>query len=84
LDTRSKQDDRDTTLEALSGETIAATWSERMFRQLIRRLLALLSPPLNCAICHQKPAETGWHAQPFGTIHGRCAACASDDTLVKT
>jgi hypothetical protein len=55
-----------------------------MFRQLIRRLLALLSPAPACAICHQAPAQTGWHAQPFGTIHGRCAACASNDTLVNT
>jgi hypothetical protein len=53
-----------------------------MFRKLIRRLLSLVSPPPRCAICHEKPAETGWHAQPFGMVHGRCADCGSVDTVV--
>jgi hypothetical protein len=55
-----------------------------MLKQWIRRLLALLSPAPRCAICHQKPAETGWHVQPLGTIDGRCAFCAADDAPVAT
>ncbi len=40
------------------------------------RLLAasfVAAPP--CAICGREHAQSGWHLDPMGGMHGRCAGC---------
>jgi hypothetical protein len=43
-----------------------------------RRITAsfVAAPP--CAVCGRGHAQSGWHIDPMGGVHGRCPGCIDD------
>ncbi len=43
-----------------------------------RQLAASFVGTPTCALCGRGHAQTGWHLDPMGLMHGRCPGCIDD------
>ena len=60
----------------------SALWPR--LNRVVRRLAGSLTEAPPCAICGRGHAQTGWHMDPLGGMHGRCPGCLGHEYVGAT